>query len=707
MPAVVQVTDPADWLQHLVGGVEGWLTIFSIDRTTGERHTDWTPTSNLDDVHRIVALRAPTCCIWFGVCTRKHQLADGKRGGADDCCQLVGLWSDIDVAGPNHKGAHQLPPTIDAAHELINSFPLPPTAIVRSGGGLQGWWMLHEPIPADTAAQALLNAWGATWAEHARRRGWHVDNVFDMARIMRLPGTQNRKQADAPVEVTAKAIWDRRYNVEDFEPYLFTAPAPPEPGRIPYIGPERAGDAFNAVRSGADVLAAAGWTHARTDRGTGDQHWTRPGKQAKDGTSATVYADGHTTIWSDTVTQQHPAAQTMRPYDPFGLYCVLFSDGDFTVAAEDLAAQGYGTSAKAADDLSWIPQPTADTDPAETTTTNNPQPSREDRRLAQLISEERLRRHARRVIDLEEQDADNDQDDTGPDPNIHVLLAEPEPEYRWLIPDLLERADRVILTGPEGGGKSTLLRQLAVQSAAGTHPFTLDDTEPIRVLYVDLENSRRHILRQFAPLVIQTQGTLALVPISRPEGIDLLSRRDEQWLTRRVEANKPDLLIVGPLYKLALGDPISEEIARHVAFVLDTIRITYDVALAIEAHQPHGSSGGHRPDRPYGASLWMRWPEFGLAISAAGFLNHWRGARDERDWPTCLQRGGTWPWTTATAVQATFAALLVACQDAGELLSVRELEKATGITKSTAQRAIDANREQWAQLAERLQTEDN
>jgi hypothetical protein len=44
-------------------------------------------------------------------------------------------------------------------------------------------------------------------------------------------------------------------------------------------------------------------------------------------------------------------------------------------------------------------------------------------------------------------------------------------EPDWLIPDLLERRDRLILTGEEGLGKSYLLRQIAIMAAAGLDPF--------------------------------------------------------------------------------------------------------------------------------------------------------------------------------------------------------------------------------------------
>jgi hypothetical protein len=34
-------------------------------------------------------------------------------------------------------------------------------------------------------------------------------------------------------------------------------------------------------------------------------------------------------------------------------------------------------------------------------------------------------------------------------------------------------------------------------------------------------------------------------------------------------------------------------------------------------------------------------------LHSDGKLEHWRGPRDERDWPAQLQRDETWPWTVA------------------------------------------------------------
>ena len=57
-------------------------------------------------------------------------------------------------------------------------------------------------------------------------------------------------------------------------------------------------------------------------------------------------------------------------------------------------------------------------------------------------------------------------------PSLREFLDRDDPPFDWVVPGLLERGDRLILTGAEGLGKSVLMRQLAVCAAAGVHPFT-------------------------------------------------------------------------------------------------------------------------------------------------------------------------------------------------------------------------------------------
>lgn len=290
---------------------------------------------------------------------------------------------------------------------------------------------------------------------------------------------------------------------------------------------------------------------------------------------------------------------------------------------------------------------------------------------------------------------------TGLDPDVDEFLAGEDPEYDWLVPGLLERGDRLILTGGEGTGKTTLLRQFGTQVAAGVHPFDAVEIEPVRVLLVDLENSRRATRRKLRPLRLAAGGRLhpeRLRVIVRPEGIDLLEDTDRRWLVERVAVNRPELLVIGPSYKLSGGDPTEERVARTVARCLDELREAHGLAMLIEAHQRHAAPRESRPERPYGASLWMRWPEFGVCLAPDGRLLHWRGPRDERAWPAKLTRGGAWPWTVsedaepeAEAVGSTRRArLLAAVEEAPWTRTRTAVLEAAGCQNAPGRKDFDA-----------------
>ena len=247
---------------------------------------------------------------------------------------------------------------------------------------------------------------------------------------------------------------------------------------------------------------------------------------------------------------------------------------------------------------------------------------------------------------LEDPDLDPDDLSRFLDPDIDDFLAGEEPPYDWVIPEVAESGDRIILTGEEGKGKSTLLRQVSVQVAAGIHPFTGEAMEPARVLIIDCENSRRQTRRKIRPLreLVTMDPSFLRVNIVG-HALDLTKPAVYQDIALRVKAHQPRLIVIGPLYKMTDGDPTKEEPAKALADALDALRAVCGSALLIEAHTPYADgSRSKRPIRPYGASLWSRWPEFGVFLAPNGELEHWRGARDERSWPRSLERSSPWPW---------------------------------------------------------------
>lgn len=265
--------------------------------------------------------------------------------------------------------------------------------------------------------------------------------------------------------------------------------------------------------------------------------------------------------------------------------------------------------------------------------------------------------------------------DYRPPVGISQYLSSIPEGHDWLVPGLLERMDRIVITGAEGGGKSVACRQMASALAAGLHPFTAavlgSGTHHVRVLYIDCENSPQQSARQFHWMLNsldKRRQNIGMSPMDwddymslevRPAGIDLLASGDTVWLERTINAFAPDLLVCGPLYKLHHENPNDEKPAREIAWVLDGLRERYKFALLTEAHAGKSTTGdGRRNMAPIGSSMWLRWPEFGFGLRRADSdtskgraqlvdVVSWRGSREERAWPSQLQQSHILPWMPA------------------------------------------------------------
>lgn len=200
--------------------------------------------------------------------------------------------------------------------------------------------------------------------------------------------------------------------------------------------------------------------------------------------------------------------------------------------------------------------------------------------------------------------------------------------HHWVIRDLLERRDKMIITGLSGRGKSTLMRQLALCAAGGVVPFdygmTSTPAEPVRVALIDCENPPAKTWRAFAGMITKMRTQHGDLAASRAvdnlhikvieEGIDLLQGPRQEGLLRYLDRIEPDLVLVGSLYMLSSGDPNLEPVAAAVANCLRKITTEFDCALVVEAHSRKQPSRGPQVLDPQGANLWIKWPDIGRAL---------------------------------------------------------------------------------------------
>lgn len=233
-------------------------------------------------------------------------------------------------------------------------------------------------------------------------------------------------------------------------------------------------------------------------------------------------------------------------------------------------------------------------------------------------------------------------------------------QYDWVVQGLLERKDRLMITGAEGLGKSTLVRQMAITASAGIHPFLEYPIEPARVLVVDAENTEKQWAREVGKWAASAETLSSTSPFQNMQlacvrRMDLSKDMDLGQLHRLVDEHKPDVLFIGPLYRLVPRAIDSDDDAAPLLAALDTLR-DRGLALVIEAHAGHAKNKtGERDLRPRGSSQLLGWPEFGYGIrpNAKNPLHvdmvRWRGDRDARGWPEKLARSNKagsqrWPW---------------------------------------------------------------
>jgi putative DNA primase/helicase len=162
--------------------------------------------------------------IYIPVSLFEEQGSSSTRGKASQSAGIYGLWLDIDVQCVMRSRA-DLPQTIEDALKIIEPGPFQPSIIIHSGYGLQAWWLFNEPwifeSPEDRLeASKLAGAWNEWYRVRALNYGWGLDSVSDLARVMRVPDTFNRKgDFEVPVSVYRDSnIFYEPSDLSDFIP---------------------------------------------------------------------------------------------------------------------------------------------------------------------------------------------------------------------------------------------------------------------------------------------------------------------------------------------------------------------------------------------------------------------------------------------------------------------------------------------------------
>jgi hypothetical protein len=190
-------------LLTLVQPAEGWFAITGIKGTGKSADVRQELVATREEADALIEqyVRAGRN-VFFGVA--KYRTGDNRK--KENVLGLKAFWLDVDCgpskAEPNPKtgrpdGYVDQKAGLRALMTFCKTVGLPPPTLVSSGGGIHAYWPLEQEV-----SRRDWEAVAERFKDVCRAQNFYVDNaVFEVARILRVPGTFNFKEEEPrPVE---------------------------------------------------------------------------------------------------------------------------------------------------------------------------------------------------------------------------------------------------------------------------------------------------------------------------------------------------------------------------------------------------------------------------------------------------------------------------------------------------------------------------
>jgi len=344
---------------------------------------------------------------------------------------------------------------------------------------------------------------------------------------------------------------DGKYNWDGGEPgEIAEAPAwlikllttQPVPQTVPVAATSGNSDSiaarYNDSTTWNQLLTADGWQLGQT-MPDGEQRWVRPGKNAREGISATVAHGGGSqlTVFTSSL-EWLPEAS----YSRFGYYACRQHNGNRSAAATALnKAENQPTD----DWFNNLPRLTTPTMPHE-----EAQPAPENRvELAHLV-------------------------------NWQELWTGEHQDEEWAAYPIIPKGRGVALYAPAKAGKSTILLSIAAAIATNRRVLGQRRAPQINVLYLDYEMTEADLLERLTELGYGPEDDLthlhyALLPSLPP----LDTREGAQAILGLIDTTHAQLALIDTFGRAVEGDEDSADTVRafyrHTGLALKARGVTY------------------------------------------------------------------------------------------------------------------------------------
>jgi hypothetical protein len=296
---------------------------------------------------------------------------------------------------------------------------------------------------------------------------------------------------------------------------------------------------YNDHTTWSQLLSADGWTLAQT-MDDGEQRWVRPGKDAREGISATVGhgGGGQMTVFSSSI-----AWLPEGSYSRFGYYACRHHQGDRSAAASRLYELDMAPVNAL---LESVPVTDITHDAGEDVP---PLPQVDRVELAHLVDWQRF---------WEDDHSDED----------------------WLAEPVIPRGRAIALYAPAKAGKSTIVLAVAAAVATGRRVLGHHRATPVEVLYLDYEMTQSDLQQRllelgYGPSDDMSRLHYALLPSMPP--LDTVD--GARALLELVDTTKAELVVVDTFGRAVEGDEDSADTVRafyrHTGLTLKARNVTY------------------------------------------------------------------------------------------------------------------------------------
>lgn len=517
-----------------------------------------------------------------------------SRGTEDHVIRCWVAWADLDPINDRER-EHPEEIVQRLRHAVYEDKRVPhPSAIVRTGGGLHAYWRLSSPAEGEDLAHLL------SIVSRTRDRLSGDRAVVDLARILRVPGTRNRKpeyNPPKPVELLFIRDDPKHFFTLQILAAALDLPWPPPPHRLtpdeamidaatqrPLNMEEALTKKIPPNEGHPTLLSIAG-------------RLRRDGLQKEAATEMVAYAGQNCSpSWPreevvklvDDVFSRYPAeSKADTPLVPPAsaplLTVALVALANETLTPDaDQRGQGFTHRHRA---LGLYL--------ARASCNGRMSPS-EDREARELIQEYRGRLLAL-GIDADEALSHNVLSSISQIDLVALDLE--EPEVLWGDPGypLISTGEAQLLHAREGVGKSYLLFGLAQAIASGASEFLGVPClgEPRPVLVATPEPPRKRLQERVLSIMGQHEPLEHLHYIGDEDlmGFDLAGGGSLLALIRRAKEIEAVLVMLDPIRNLWMGAETNEEFAALGAN-LTRIRIEVSCALLLSHHEGKGDQTG-------------------------------------------------------------------------------------------------------------------